>query len=98
MDKTIYNIKKQERRQVKMKGKRKITPDEVIFTFEKVLEGWKTIRIYNTIIQANKESNVDKSIIEQVATGNCKIFENELNSERYAYYLELRKKIYDKFV
>ncbi len=94
MNKETYYKRKQERRQVKMKGKRKITPEEVIFVFEKVLEGWKTIKIYNTIIQTNKDSNVDKSIIETVATGNCKLFENELTPEKYAYYIHLRQKIY----
>ena len=45
--------KKKERREKKRLEKREITGEEVIFIFEKTLEGWKTIRIYNTIIQNN---------------------------------------------
>ena len=96
MNKTEHHSKKLERRQTKMKSKRNITPEEVIYVFEKILLGWKTIRIYNTIIQMNPSSNVDKKIVEQVATGNCKVFENELTTERYNYYVELRQKVYDK--
>jgi DNA-binding ferritin-like protein (Dps family) len=95
MNKSEYHAKKLERRQTKMKSKRIITPDEVIFVFEKILEGWKTIRIYNTIIQLNPNSNVDKKIVEQVATGNCKVFENELTEDKYNYYVELRQRVYE---
>ena len=95
MDKQTYYSEKMKRRATKMKNKRNITAEEVIFVFEKVLEGWQTIRIYNTLKQLNNRSNVDKSIVESVATGNCKIFENELPSERYKYYTELRQKVYE---
>ena len=44
---------KEDRREVKRTAKRNITGEEVIFVFEKVLEGWKTIKIYNTLIQNN---------------------------------------------
>ena len=45
---------KTERRIKKRSEKRAITGEEVIFIFEKVLEKWPTIRIYNTIIQRKK--------------------------------------------
>jgi hypothetical protein len=91
----IIHIKnKQIRREKKQTAKRAITADEVIFIFEKVLEGWKTIKIYNTIIQTNQSSNIDKKLTERVASGNCKIYEKELSKERYEYYLNLREKIY----
>ena len=89
-----YIQHKKERRERKRTEKRSITGEEVIFIFEKVLEGWKTIRIYNTIIQNNPTSNIDKKITENVATGNCKAYETELTKERYEYYNELREKIY----
>jgi hypothetical protein len=89
-----YIQHKKERRERKRTEKRSITGEEVIFIFEKVLEGWKTIRIYNTIIQNNPTSNIDKKITENVATGNCKVYETELTKERYEYYNELREKIY----
>ena len=66
---------KKERRENKKTCKRSITGEEVIFIFEKVLEGWKTIRIYNTIIQNNPDSEIDKKKTENIATGNCKVYE-----------------------
>jgi hypothetical protein len=92
--KEFIKIKK-ERREKKRCEKRSITGEEVIFIFEKVLEGWKTIRIYNTIIQNNPNSEVDKKRTETIATGNCKVYETELPKDRYEYYTSLRQKVYD---
>jgi hypothetical protein len=92
--KNKYIKEKKIRREKKQKNKRSISAEEVIFIFEKILEGWKTIKIYNTIIQNNPNSNIDKKITEKISTGNCKIYENELSKERYEYYLCLREKIY----
>lgn len=91
--KKLYIKKKQARREQKRTLKRDVTADEVLFIFEKVLEGWTTIRIYNKIIQNNPSSNISKKKTEVISTGNCKIYENELNKERYEYYLDLRKKV-----
>lgn len=85
---------KQERRVKKRIEKRDTTAEEVIYIFEKILDGWKTIRIYNTIIQNNPQTNISKKIVEKISTGNCKIFENELDKERYQYYINLRENIY----
>jgi hypothetical protein len=85
---------KTERREKKREQKRGITGEEVIFIFEKILEGWKTIRIYNTLIQQNPHSQIDKKKVEIISTGNCKIYESELPKERYEYYLSLRDQIY----
>lgn len=74
--------------------RRKASADEVLFIFEKILENWKTIRIYNTIKQTNPNSKIIKEKVETISTGNCKIFENELSPEKYQYYLELREKVY----
>ena len=93
--KANYKQIKSERRASKRTNKRSITGEEVIFIFEKVLEGWKTIKIFNTLIQSNPESSADKKIVESVATGNCKVYPNELTEEKYAYYLELREKVYE---
>ena len=86
---------KKERRDKKRTIKRDITGEEVIFIFEKVLEGWKSIRIYNTLIQQNPNSQIDKKKTEIISTGNCKVYENELQKERYEYYLSLRTKVYN---
>ena len=88
---------KKERREIKRTDKRSITGEEVIFIFEKVLEGWKTIRIYNTIIQNNPKSFVDKKKTETIATGNCKVYPCELSNERYEYYKSLRNKVYQYY-
>ncbi len=89
-----YIIKKKERREIKKKDKRNATAEEVIYIFEKILEGWKTIRIYNTIIQTNPQSLILKKNVEQISTGNSKVYETELPHERYIYYLDLREKVY----
>ena len=85
---------KQDRREKKRTDKRSVSPDEVIYIFEKILEGWKTIRIYNTIIQNNPKSQITKKKVEIISTGNCKIFQTECTTEKYQLYLELREKIY----
>ena len=86
---------KKERRVKKRTEKRDVTGEEVIFIFEKVLEGWPTIKIFNTIIQTNPKSGVIKKKVEVIAPGNCKVFENELEPARYQHYLELRPKVYN---
>lgn len=85
---------KKYRREKKRTDKRSITGEEVIFIFEKVLEGWKTIRIYNTIIQSNPNSVVDKKLTETISTGNCKVYPSELSEDRFKYYMDLREKVY----
>jgi len=97
MDQQQYKLIKQKRRDIKKTEKRNASANEVIYIFEKILKGWKTIRIYNTIIQENPNSNILKKNVEQISTGNCKINETELTKERYLYYTELRKQVYDKF-
>ena len=85
---------KKERRVKKRTDKRDITGEEVIFIFEKVLAGWPTIKIFNTIKQTTPASAVTKKKVEVIATGNCKVFENELEPVRYQHYLQLREKVY----
>lgn len=90
-----YFKAKKIRKESKRKDKRHASAEEVIYIFEKVLEGWKTIKIFNTIIQNNPNSLVLKKNVENIYTGNTKVYETELNEERYKYYLELRQKVYD---
>jgi hypothetical protein len=90
-----YFKAKKIRKESKRKDKRHASAEEVIYIFEKVLEGWKTIKIFNTIIQNNPNSLVLKKNVENIYTGNTKVYETELNEERYKYYLELREKVYD---
>lgn len=86
---------KKERRIKKRTEKRDITGEEVIFIFEKVLEKWPTIKIFNTIIQTNPKSGATKKKVEVIATGNCKVYEKELPEEQYQKYLTLRQQVYD---
>lgn len=86
---------KRENREKKRTKKRSVPADDVIFIFEKTLEGWKSIKIYNYLIQKNPHSEIDKKKTENIASGNCKVFENELSKERYEYYKFLRNKIYE---
>jgi hypothetical protein len=95
MDKNEFIKMKKARREIKRKEKRSVTGEEVIFIFEKVLEGWKTIKIYNTIIQQNPDSIIDKKKTEVISSGNCKVYESELSHERYEYYKRLREQVYE---
>jgi uncharacterized protein YlaI len=92
--KNEYIEKKKERRAKKRTEKRAATGQEVIYIFERVLQGWKTIRIYNTLLQENPDSLIDKKRVERIATGNCKVHPGELSPEDFARYLDLREKIY----
>jgi hypothetical protein len=94
MDEKYKEIKK-VRREKKRTEKRNTTAEEVIYIFEKILLGWKTIRIYNTIIQDNPKSCALKKNVENISTGNCKVYESELDKERFEYYKELREKVYE---
>jgi len=93
--KKIFFQMKNDRREKKRTEKRIVTGEEVIFIFEKVLDGWKTIKIYNTIIQNNPNSGIDKKKTETISTGDCKVYETELSKERYEYYNILREKVYN---
>ena len=83
-----------DRHEKKKTKKRRATGEEVIYIFERVLEGWKTIRIYNTIKQINPPSLVDKLHVEKISTGNCKVYEFELSKERFEQYVALRQQVY----
>lgn len=75
--------------------KKTATPNEIIFIFEKVLEGWKTIKIYNFIRKNDRLSTITKYIVQNVSTGNSKITKNTISDEIYNYYVSLRTKVYD---
>lgn len=94
MNNQKYIDEKKKRREVKKKDRRSATAEEVIFIFEKILEGWRTIKIYNTIIQLNPKSDVKKKNVETISTGNSKVYQNELSENRFKYYNELREKVY----
>ena len=43
----------------------------------------------------NPQSAIDKKKTETISTGNCKIYETELEKDKYEYYLSLREKVYE---
>ncbi len=92
----IQSIQKhQKEKNVKKSNLRRATVDEVLFIFEKVLEDWKPIKIYNVLIQINPQSKVIKEDVENIVTGNCKVFDFETTPEKFQLYNELRQKVYD---
>ncbi len=91
----IQSIQKHQREKDAKKAKlRRATVDEVLFIFEKVLEEWKPIKIYNVCIQNNPQSHILKEDVDHIVTGNCKIFEFETTPEKFQLYDTLRQKVY----
>jgi hypothetical protein len=89
----IQNIQKhQKEKNVKKSIARRATVDEIIFIFEKVLEAWKPIKIYNVCIQNNPQSKLLKEDVDHIVSGNCKVFDFE---EKFQLYNDLRQKVYD---
>ena len=93
-EKEKYIEYKQKRREIKKTEKRNATYNEVIFIFKKILDGWRTIKIYNTIIQNEPSSTITKKNVENISTGNSKVYESELSKEEFKLYKELREKVY----
>lgn len=86
---------KQQRKTNKYIDKRNATPQEILYIFEKLLEGWKTIKIYNLIVQQNRSTKLTKKNVECIATGNVRIYPFELSEENYEKYLSLREQVYE---
>lgn len=89
------NIKCKANKKNKYIEDRNATPNEIIYIFEKVLEGWRTIKIYNVIIQNSDFTKITKKNVECIATGNVRIYPFELNEEDYAKYTFLREQVYE---
>jgi hypothetical protein len=88
-------IEKQQRKTNKYIDKRNATPQEILYIFEKLLEGWKTIKIYNLIVRQNRSTKLTKKNVECIATGNVRIYPFELSEENYEKYLSLREQVYE---
>ncbi len=89
------NEEKQQRKTNKYIENRKATPEEILYIFERVLEGWRTIKIYNIMIQNNKFTKITKKNVECIATGNVRIYPFELSEENYEKYSSLREQVYE---
>lgn len=86
---------KQQRKSNKYIENRNATPEEILYIFEKYLEGWRTIKIYNLMVQNDKFTKVTKKNVECIATGNVRIYQFELSEEDYEKYLSLRERVYE---
>lgn len=80
----------------KRKNERKSTPSEILYIFEKTLEDWRPIKIYNVMIQENPLTKITKKDVDNICNGNVRIESNEVSKEDYDKYQELRKAVYDK--
>lgn len=89
------NEEKQQRKTNKYIENRKATPEEILYIFERVLEGWRTIKIYNIMIQNDKFTKITKKNVECIATGNVRIYPFELSEENYEKYSSLREQVYE---
>ncbi len=88
-------IKKEEKFE-KRKLERKSTPDEIIFIFEKTLQDWKPIKIFNILIQQNPNSTITQKDVKNIYKGNVKILPSEVDNETYNLYQNLREQVYNK--
>ena len=93
---TQFNQMKKERREKKRCEKRSITGEEVIFIFEKFIEGWSTIRIYNTIIQNDNNSSVDKKKVETKKSIKDVMQKSHSSGEFDHDYFEQQRKLHEK--
>ena len=80
----------------KRKLERKSSVEEIFFIFEKTLENWLPIKIFNVLIQQNPQSIITKKDVNNIYKGNVRILPTEVDNEKYKLYLELREKIYEK--
>lgn len=72
------------------------TAEEIMYIFDKSLEGWKTIKIWNVLKQERPLTKLIKKDIDKIARGDARIEKFELNEEQYREYQEKRAKIYIK--
>ena len=80
----------------KRKNERRTTPNEIIFIFERFLEDWRPIKIFNVMIQNNPETKIKKMDVDNICDGNVRIYENEVSEDEYKSYEDLRKRVYEK--
>lgn len=76
-------------------NERHSTPIEIFYIFERTLEDWKPIKIYNIMIQNNSETKVTRRDVDNISTGNVKISPNEITKEEYIQYQYMRQKVYE---
>jgi len=78
-------------------SKRKILTDEIIIVIERLNEKWKPTRILEYLIDRRNRNNVQncltidiiKNIKRNLTNGKTVIYESELSTEKYDYYLKI---------
>lgn len=78
-------------------SKRKILTDEIIIVIERLNEKWKPTRILDYLIDRRNRNNVQnsltidiiKNIKRNLTNGKTVIYQSELSTEKYDYYLKI---------
>ena len=84
-------------------NKRKIQTDEIIIVIEKLVSKWNPTPILDYLIDRLNRNNIPnhltidiiKNIKRNLVNDKHLIYESELSTEKYKYYLELREKVYE---
>ena len=84
-------------------NKRKIQTDEIIIVIEKLVSKWNPTPILDYLIDRRNRNNIPnhltidiiKNIKRNLVNDKHLIYESELSTEKYKYYLELREKVYE---
>lgn len=77
-------------------SKRKIDAEDIITTIEKIIEKWKPMEILDYFIEQDKHNitiNIIKNIKRNLQNHKTIVYESELTTERYNYYLSLLEQI-----
>lgn len=82
-------------RSKKKVSERHANPLEILYIFDKSLEGWKTIKIWNVLKQERPDTKIIKKDIDKIARGDARIEKFELNEDQYKEYEMKRAKIYE---
>ncbi len=74
---------------------RNATPEEILFIFQKTLQHWKPVKIYNVLIQQNNQTHITRRDVDNIYKGNTKIYPHEVSSDVLNQYKLLRQHVYE---
>lgn len=80
-------------------SKRKVSVDDILLIIEKHIEGLKPrviMNLFGAMDKYNVTIDIIKNIKRSLINGKKIIYESELSTEKYNYYLDLRKQFTDK--
>lgn len=90
----IQQNKRKKRKENKKIKKRHTNASEVLTIFNMVLDNKRPSQIINQLKRNDPNSETTKKQVEKIMTGNCKLYENELDETKYSEYILLREKVY----